>query len=363
MLWLHWCGAALALVATTTARAPSQPYMLARPLSSKKRSHRNKKVIQPHKGFAPPPKNRGNPLQDDQYKQLAQWLTDQGANLNNVQIAEFQNLRGVMATKAIKKGEEIISIPAKCAVDLGSQSEDPVPAAMQMLAAREADAQTPRKIYWQLIPPPDSSDLCTPDFFSEQELQMLRWPPLVVQVRRRSAAIRQALGAAAPSGDTPIEQLGVAGGAMRELRWAVWAVQSRVLTVLGPDQEGHKLLIPFIDMFNHRASSPHYLTGRSDGSLRVVAGEEISVGEQIFIVYGTESTNNSDFLGHYGFVDASARDADVALLRAYPEAATALDFVCEEEEGVVRDKSELALQFRGALLKARAKMKRDESLA
>ena len=44
---------------------------------------------------------------------------------------------------------------------------------------------------------------------------------------------------------------------MRELRWAVWAVLSRVLTVQGPPDPGmlgggqpvgRKLLIPFIDM-------------------------------------------------------------------------------------------------------------------
>ena len=34
-------------------------------------------------------------------------------------------------------------------------------------------------------------------------------------------------------------------------------------------------------MFNHRRSSKHYLTGRTDGELRVVAGERVRVGEQV----------------------------------------------------------------------------------
>ena len=46
---------------------------------------------------------------------------------------------------------------------------------------------------------------------------------------------------------------------------------SRVLTVAGPDGRGHKLLIPFLDLFNHARSSAHVLTGRSDGLLKVVA--------------------------------------------------------------------------------------------
>ena len=57
-------------------------------------------------------------------------------------------------------------------------------------------------------------------------------------------------------------------------------VLSRVLTVAGPDGRGHKLLIPFLDLFNHARGAAHLLTGRSDGLLRVVAGAPIAEGEQ-----------------------------------------------------------------------------------
>ena len=58
---------------------------------------------------------------------------------------------------------------------------------------------------------------------------------------------------------------------MRQLRWATFLVLSRVLTVQGPAGSGtlSKLLIPFIDMFNHKAGTKHYLTGRTDGMLKV----------------------------------------------------------------------------------------------
>merc|ERR1712138_300439 len=101
----------------------------------------------------------------------------------------------------------------------------------------------------------------------------------------------------APNDGTAQSELSAAGGAMRLLRWAVWAVQSRVLTVQGPPDAsgragGRKLLIPFIDMFNHRAGTKHYLTGRTDGMLKVKAGANVKAGEQIFIMYGTEATSN-----------------------------------------------------------------------
>ena len=110
--------------------------------------------------------------------------------------------------------------------------------------------------------------------------------------------------------------------------WAVWMVLSRVLTVVDPiDTGGHKLLIPFIDMFNHKAGTKHYLTGRTDGMLRVVAGSPVKAGEQIFIKYGTEQTSNADFVAHYGFHDPStvAAAADALLVRHSPEHLDALD--------------------------------------
>ena len=96
------------------------------------------------------------------------------------------------------------------------------------------------------------------------------------------------------------------------------------------DPAGHKLLIPFIDMFNHRGGTKHYLTGRTDGMLRVVAGTNVQAGEQIFIQYGTKQTSNAEFAGHYGFVDPSAEEVrqdvtrDSALIRCTQRA-----FVCD----------------------------------
>ena len=63
---------------------------------------------------------------------------------------------------------------------------------------------------------------------------MLQWPPLVEESRQRVQAVERALAAVAPAGngggDSP-----VAEEDLRALRWAVWTVLSRVLTVLAPD--------------------------------------------------------------------------------------------------------------------------------
>lgn len=313
----------------------------------------------------------GRLLSEPKYEALYEWLrTNPLTNLRKVGIADFNGLRGVMALQDIDKGEEIVGIPATMAVDLGSDASDPLPAAMKLLGTRAAevsdnyDEENPdddesgsdeRAAYWATLPPPDSPDLCTPDFFSEKQLRMLQWPPLITTTRQRSAQIRKALGATAPSGDTDVGSLSAAGGRMRELRWAVWAVLSRVLTVQGPPDPGalgggqpvgRKLLIPFIDMFNHKGGTKHYLTGRTDGMLRVVAGEPIKCGEQIFIQYGTPSTPNDEFVAHYGFYDPSsqASQADRLLVRASADAVPALAFSTEEEDEELLTDPELPYQ-------------------
>ena len=146
--------------------------------------------------------------------------------------------------------------------------------------------------------------------------------PTLTQARVANALASSALGSS-----------GAAGDGTRLLSWATWAVLSRVLTVQGPAPlgglgggapAGRKLLIPFIDMFNHKAGTKHYLTGRTDGMLKVVAGQRVRAGEQIFIKYGTDATANDEFVAHYGFHDPSATDADRALVAAFPEALPAL---------------------------------------
>ena len=79
---------------------------------------------------------------------------------NRGAVADFGGLRGVMALQDLQVGDEIVSIPGECAINLGSQSDDPVRAALALLAAKERDADAAeREAYWSLLPPPDAADL------------------------------------------------------------------------------------------------------------------------------------------------------------------------------------------------------------
>ena len=392
-----------AYLSSTTIAPPSTTHrhlacsriaMLAKTTRKKKKATKGGSVKISTKGFGAAPKHAGKLLDDLKYTALYAWLgTSAETSLHKVAVADFDGLRGVMALQDIDKGEEIVAIPATFAVDLGADGADVISAAQRLLAVRaietepayepdedEYDEETgepleeippasPRAAYWETLPPPDSPDLCTPDFFSEKQLMMLQWPPLVTETRKRSAQIRNALGAAAPSGATSVSALSAAGGGMRLLRWASWAVLSRVLTVQGPPDPtalggglpvGRKLLIPFIDMFNHKGGTKHYLTGRTDGMLKVKAGEPIKAGEQIFIKYGTDQTANDEFVAHYGFFDPSkeAMAADRSLVKNMQEALPALAFTSiEEDEALLKDgempyEEQLAVRLRLSLKKA-----------
>jgi len=93
------------------------------------------------------------------------------------------------------------------------------------------------------------------------------------------------------------------------LRWAVWLVTSRVLTVQGEEGSGEKfrLLIPLIDMCNHDRSSVHILSGRAvnGGTLKVIAGKAVLPGDEIHILYNNGVSGNERFIQDYGFLDTS----------------------------------------------------------
>ena len=69
-------------------------------------------------------------LTEPRYEALYEWLrTSPETNLKKVGVGEFDGLRGVMALQDIAAGEEIVGIPAAFAVNLGTESADPLPAA------------------------------------------------------------------------------------------------------------------------------------------------------------------------------------------------------------------------------------------
>ena len=266
-----------------------------------------------------------------------------GDNLKRVALAKFPlvgikgsdgndiQIRGVMATRAIKKGEPIIDVPYELALNLGRESSDPTLPATTLLqeycawiSQSDQKDQTKRDNgpYFHMLPPYLTYDcLGSTDFFSDEALDALQFPPIKEETLRR----RQLTAARYERDVEPMTQISsnlyrwgrpLTDSGEREpvqyaselhLRWAAWLITSRVLTVQGEEGTGEafRLMIPLIDMCNHDRSSPHILTGRAvpGGRLKILAGENVEAGSQVNIQYGGGVAGNDRFIQDYGFLD------------------------------------------------------------
>jgi hypothetical protein len=246
-----------------------------------------------------------------------------GDNLKRAALGYFplpgggdEQLRGVVALKDMKKGDVLIRIPYEIAMNLGLEGADPTLPGMTLLEAHckvlAPDAQQgdgpDRSAYHTMLPEYMGTDcLGSTDFFSDEALEALQAPMVVEETLKRGVRTKtrfeQEVDYSFPTwiDGTPVTE--------QHLRWAVWLITSRILTVEGDAEENraYRLLIPFLDMCNHDRSSPHVLTGRAvpGGELKVVAGAPVQAGEQINICYGGGVAGNDRFLQDYGFLDST----------------------------------------------------------
>jgi len=261
------------------------------------------------KGFGG--KDEGKIIKSQEYDALLEWLHAGGVDTSRVALADFGGLRGLMATRDIAKGEPVFQLPAEMAVDLGDAkaSKEPFPYALEFLRAFHAP-DNPRRAYFDLLPQADEA-WTTTDHWTDAQLEMLEWEPVIAETKRRQQAMRdlvkEILASPEKRAEHPFlkdEEQGYA-----QLRWAVALVLSRCLTVFGPDAGAQttqrKLLIPFLDMFNHEAGCEQVLSGRAaaGGRLSVVAGAPVKKGQQVNIEYFGGAAANDRFLQDHGFLD------------------------------------------------------------
>lgn len=247
-----------------------------------------------------------------------------GDNLKRCALGYFPlpngiSLRGVVAMRDLQKGDVIVRIPYEIAVNLGQEGGDPTLPALDFLrdycqvlgSSSDNAANRQRRSYYEMLPPFRGEDcLGGTDFFSEEVLAALQSPIVVEEtLKRREKTMRRFEHDVDDSFPAWIDGSPLT---VEHLKWAVWLITSRVLTVQGDPEEGksYRLLIPFLDMCNHDRKSPHVLSGRAvpGGELKVTAGAAVKAGDQINICYGGGVAGNDRFLQDYGFLD-SDKDA------------------------------------------------------
>lgn len=218
----------------------------------------------------------------------------------------------MVAARDLAEGESIIEIPIEASVDITDPKAEKDPSAIA-LHFLKLYRENPEELqpYFDMLPLPQSDDMETmPDFFSDEELQLLQCPPVVQKTQlRRELCTRRAAEVELPE---------------EEVRWALCTVAQRAFSVMSPVDGLLRLMLPGIDMINHDAHAPHRMKVRWNlesyvtAVFTVIAGSPIKKGEEIRICYGGSpfrpdgcggdctgdiALTNVQYLQRYGFVD------------------------------------------------------------
>jgi len=272
------------------------------------------------------------------------------------------------------------------AINLGTDGTDVTSAAVNLLHRMFLDSTNP---VFKMLPGINSTDCWgSTDFFSTKALDELQFPPIKEETLARREKVRRRCQSEQKSqpklvyNDEATYELNIEKAVPTEdhLRWAVWLVASRTLTVQGSSDglstpTSNKLLIPLIDMCNHDRNSLHILTGRAapGGMLKVIAGCNIDAGEEIRFCYGGGIEGNDRFIQDYGFLDDNAEAYNIIaqnMIGRKKYSATEINHIYErlsetsmdQDEDILKEQKltidmRTAIRFRFGLKKAVASLK------
>jgi len=273
-------------------------------------------------------------------KRLLEFLRSNNAEVDKVEIGFDQTtgMRGLFATKKIGKDNLVCRIPSDCVLALSDPSKqgDDAPTlahgGANFLGMYGSDPQARRTWgpYLDTLPPKPTADEMTPDFFSDEEIELLEFPRLVERAKRRKQDIQQVANERGLDVD--------------ELRYATWLVSSRAFLItlaeesklnseedVMRDERGQvmtstkerkvlRVMVPFLDMANHRSreQSNAQLTlidpEKDDAWFALKATRPIQPGTPVTLSYGSGIDSSVELLENYGFVDAS-NPIDTLMLR------------------------------------------------
>lgn len=273
--------------------------------------------------------------------------------------------RGIFCTTSFKKNDIICQIPSDCGLALTEDPNDKltmVQAAVNFLRLYKNHPQASQE--WKPVlsalpqSPEDSHVSLTPDWYDEEELELLEFPPLIQQIKKRQQEIHDAVN---QHDDLSLE----------ELQFATHLVSSRSVAIplsdtsneSALDDEGRpilkvekdpkilRVLIPFLDLVNHASVKNancelHLIDPQKDEAWFCLrAKRNIPAGRELCVPYGTTGIeSSSDILRDYGFCPTDHANVDKLMMKrlkeqeptAYPKWTTTMEedkFMLQEAEG------------------------------
>lgn len=225
-----------------------------------------------------------------------QWVLDKGGEFNVEIATDEKGLRGLYATRTIRKDELIFSVPGSVIMNLGSAGETFSVPIFNYL--RELKNPTSRfKPYMDTLPKLNEMV----DWYSApaEYLAMLQDEELEKQITEYQLNLHHL-----HKGEyndmleiTALEAVGDAPLSFDDLAYAALVTSTRYLSTEPRDR---LLMVPIFDLANHRTGCPHYTEYRNSLFLTMRAGEDIMEGDEVCSFYGELRLDES--LLRYGYV-------------------------------------------------------------
>ena len=198
------------------------------------------------------------------------WLADSGAITDAVSLADCDGIRGVVTTRNLQPGGELMRIPRKIILDVARadtsavceiwrEVQPPLPGyaklALALLQEQRLGAASDLTPYIDILPSADefAADGGPASLWSDAELAVTECGKLIADTRQQRATIAHA--ALKPEAlEARWTELGLAGASPRpeEIAWAVSVVTSRAYTMEQPEEGAGRAptsgLIPMVDV-------------------------------------------------------------------------------------------------------------------
>ncbi|KAK3328193.1 hypothetical protein B0T19DRAFT_184549 [Cercophora scortea] len=238
---------------------------------------------------------------------LLRWGKEKGVKLNGVKPTRIPGQgMGVVATRRLKPGDEILTVPIPTVRSLPTVPEHitrqlgPGMTIHGLLAADLALDDTSHLAPWRaLLPTPTDFEACTP----------LMWPATLQDLLPKTAKDIVANHHAKFHADWTAVSQGFPGRLSRDEYMHAWLlVNTRTFSYATPAMEKYPwddqlALVPIADLINHADSG--CIVAYSSQGFTVTADREYAKGEEVHISYGDHS--NDFLLAEYGFIMARNR--------------------------------------------------------